>query len=299
MREPKCENSKGSSLMPIPDDHQDKFAISQTQCLNCGGELTGEFCPHCGQKRIRDRLKFGEILREFPAKIFNFERGFWLTFIDLWRRPGILCSDYVQGKRKRYLNPLSYFFIGATAQLINLWLNSSFIRKSIEENIVHARETPAQAEQFQKIDEALQGNTVDVFADVYITSLAQSYTYLAFLTFCLPMGMLLWIFHRWLKSNYHFAEVMVFSIYVAGHCLLVTAVTTPIFIRISMLLQVISAQGFYLGFALWAHGGFFRSGILSRFGTAAAVIGAMTIFFISIIVMFILCLIGYLFFNLR
>lgn len=255
-------------------------------CLNCQTELNGPYCHCCGQKEIRRRLSLGEIFRELPGKIFSLDRGLWLTFLCLFRRPGLVCLDYIRGKRQSYINPVSYFLIGASLQLASLWFSAPIIRESVSEAINRGRQTPAQAAMFERMDKMVGGDTATAMAEIYLSVIVQAYTYLALFAFVVPLGLALWLLHR--RMNYHLAEVLVFALYVVGHCLVVTAISTPIFSRIGELAQIITAQGFYIGMVCWAHQDFFPNGIGRRFLTLLAMGFAMACFFASIALLFVL-----------
>lgn len=265
-------------------------SLGITQCANCQSDLSGPYCAACGQKVVSRRLSTWEILRELPARIFSWEQGLWLTFWSLWSHPGRLCRAYVGGRRKPYVNPLSYFLLGATIQLGSLWFSAPLVRTSIENNITMARQDPAQAPLYKSMDSVV-GDSATAMADVYLVVIAQAYTYLALFAFACPLALALWILHR--RCGYHFAEVMVFSLFVVAHCLIVTAFTTPIVSRISTVAQLLTAQGFYLGMICWAHHGFFPTGWRSQGLTALAMIAAMACFFLSITVLFLVSWLAY------
>lgn len=145
---------------------------------------------------------------------------------------------------------------------------------------------------FERMDKMIGGDTAAIMADVYLTAIAQAYTYLALIAFAVPLGFALWVFHR--RSNYHFAEVLVFALFVVAHCLVVTAFTTPFFSRVSNLTQILTAQGFYVAMVCWAHQGFFPNGISRRILPLLAMGIAMACFFASITVLFAICWAGYL-----
>lgn len=253
-------------------------------CKNCQSELIGRYCHICGQKEITRRLSIREILREIPEKVFSMERGLWLTFLSLWSRPGQVCLDYVQGKRQPYVNPVSYFLIGASLQLVSLWFSAPILRQSVHDSIQAANQKPEQAKMFERMDSMIGGDTATEMANVYLTVIAQAYTYLAFFAFACPLAVLLWVFHR--RANYRFAEIIVFTLYVVAHCLVVTAFTTPIFVRFGNVMQLLTAQGLYIGIIIWAHHKFFPPGIGRRLLTLLAMLMAMLCFFGAIMVLF-------------
>lgn len=275
------DRTDSSPLFAVPTSGQ--TVTTSGRCVNCQGELMGPYCAHCGQKVATRRLSTWQILSELPARVFSWDQGLWLTFWSLWSQPGRVCRDYVHGRRKPYVNPLSYFLLGATCQLGSLWFSAPLVRSSVEANIASLRADPAQNATFERLD-AIVGDTATAMADVYLVVIAQAYTYLALFACVCPLALALWVLHR--RCGYQFAEVMVFSLFVIAHCLIVTAFTTPIFARISLVAQLVTAQGFYLGMTCWAHRGFFSPGWKSQAGTALAMLAAMLCFFASITVLF-------------
>jgi hypothetical protein len=257
---------------------------TESLCRNCQTELAGPYCHHCGQKEVLRRLSLGEILRDLPGKVFNLDRGLWLTFLCLFIRPGQVCLDYVRGKRHPYVNPLSYFLIGASLQLASLWFSAPLIRDSVNDAVNQGRKNPDQARMFERMDEMIGGDTATAMTEIYLTVIVQAYTYLALFACAVPLALALWLFHR--RANYHFAEVLVFALYVVAHCLVVTAFTTPICARVGTTFQVLTAQGFYIGMVCWAHQGFFPAGIGRRVLTLLAMGLAMACFFTSIAILF-------------
>ena len=78
-------------------------------CLQCGTELTGNFCHNCGQsastpKRINGR----NFWKTFIKSVTDFESGFLYTLWLLFTRPWILIRDYTNGQRKKYVNPFKF-----------------------------------------------------------------------------------------------------------------------------------------------------------------------------------------------
>ncbi len=81
-------------------------------CLNCGHELHGEYCSHCGQEHIEKGVPGGEMFREFLKDEFHFDFRIVRTILPMLFRPGFLTAEYVAGRRVRYSPPLrTYVFI--------------------------------------------------------------------------------------------------------------------------------------------------------------------------------------------
>ncbi|MEM6379612.1 MAG: PQQ-dependent sugar dehydrogenase, partial [Bacteroidota bacterium] len=97
-------------------------------CKNCGEEVTGRFCSNCGQKRDTKPLTFASILRTAISTITELDRGFLynLKYLTIDFKETVL--GYLDGKRIRVYNPISYALIGVSVML----LVSSQFGKSID-----------------------------------------------------------------------------------------------------------------------------------------------------------------------
>jgi len=81
-----------------------------TPCANCGTTLTGEFCHACGQKRfVESDRRFGHLLQQFVASATDLDGRFWRTFRALAFQPGLLSREYFEGRRARWISPVSLF----------------------------------------------------------------------------------------------------------------------------------------------------------------------------------------------
>jgi phosphate starvation-inducible membrane PsiE len=92
-----------------------------TNCPNCGASVGTPFCGRCGQPRST-ALDLPTLFRGSFARLLDLEGGFLHTFFRLSMDPGIVCRDYVGGRRKPYTHPVSYCFLLVTlyALMINL-----------------------------------------------------------------------------------------------------------------------------------------------------------------------------------
>ena len=85
---------------------------SMNECLNCNNDLHDDhlFCPDCGQKIHNSKLSIWTLIAEFFAGIFNLENGLY-TSLKWLPVPGYLSRKFMEGKRKRYLNPIRFFLV--------------------------------------------------------------------------------------------------------------------------------------------------------------------------------------------
>jgi hypothetical protein len=85
----------------------------ETNCLNCGAEVTGKFCSNCGQENIETKENFFHLAFHFISDIFHFDSKFFGSLIPLFTRPGFLTKEYWDGRRVKYIHPLRLFFFAS------------------------------------------------------------------------------------------------------------------------------------------------------------------------------------------
>lgn len=79
--------------------------MTNKNCLNCGKELTGNYCSGCGQKADTHRISFKNfIFHDVLHGTFHIEKGMLFTAKQALLRPGKASLDYISGKRKPYYN---------------------------------------------------------------------------------------------------------------------------------------------------------------------------------------------------
>ncbi|WP_178983685.1 DUF3667 domain-containing protein [Winogradskyella helgolandensis] len=93
-------------------------------CKNCHTELStkDDYCKSCGGKVIRNRLTFRNLFEHLSETFFNYDNKLLRTFIRLFTRPEDVVGDYIEGVRKKYVNPISYLGIALTLTGIIIYL---------------------------------------------------------------------------------------------------------------------------------------------------------------------------------
>ena len=84
-------------------------------CKNCDAPLSDKFCANCGQKADIHRITFKHFLHEFFHAFTHTDKGILLLMKALITRPGHVAKEYLDGKRKKYFNPLSFLVILSSA----------------------------------------------------------------------------------------------------------------------------------------------------------------------------------------
>lgn len=85
---------------------------SSNICKNCSTQFRGNYCPHCAQSvEANSRLNFKNTVADFIDTVFNLEKGFFYTFWNLLKQPGKVAKSFIDGKRKRFTNPIKYLIL--------------------------------------------------------------------------------------------------------------------------------------------------------------------------------------------
>ena len=88
-----------------------KVHVKSEACLNCNTPLRPEdnFCPHCGQENNTHKIPLKHILLETFEDFFHFDTKLWNTIRTTFTRPGKITTDYLEGKRARYVPPVKFY----------------------------------------------------------------------------------------------------------------------------------------------------------------------------------------------
>ncbi|TCK68663.1 uncharacterized protein DUF3667 [Winogradskyella wandonensis] len=80
------------------------------ECKNCQQELidNSDYCNKCGGRVIRNRLTFRNLFEHITETFFNVDNKLLRTFLNLFKRPEDVIAGYINGVRKKYVNPISY-----------------------------------------------------------------------------------------------------------------------------------------------------------------------------------------------
>lgn len=86
-----------------PDGH-----THERNCLNCGTELSGEFCHACGQRAHVHRT-LTAFWHDLAHGVLHLDGKIWRTLPMLAWRPGDLTRRYAHGERARFVSPMALF----------------------------------------------------------------------------------------------------------------------------------------------------------------------------------------------
>jgi hypothetical protein len=97
-------------------------------CKNCDIKLIPDasFCHDCGGKVIHKRLTIKNLVIHIGETFFNYDNKFLQTIINLFTDPKDVIDGYVNGVRKKYIDPLGFFAISLTLSGLYFFLIKNY-----------------------------------------------------------------------------------------------------------------------------------------------------------------------------
>ncbi|HYH79169.1 MAG TPA: DUF3667 domain-containing protein [Longimicrobium sp.] len=89
-------------------------------CTNCGDFMPGNFCRHCGQRKVEVRISLRRMLMEVLDDQFSLNSALPRTVGGLFFRPGHLTREYMNGRIARYIPPFRLYLVASVAFFIVL-----------------------------------------------------------------------------------------------------------------------------------------------------------------------------------
>lgn len=97
-------------------------------CKNCHTQLleADDYCKKCGGKVIRNRLSFKNLFEHISETFFNYDNKLLRTFVQLFKNPEDVIVGYINGVRKKYINPISFFGLSLTISGLSVFIIKKF-----------------------------------------------------------------------------------------------------------------------------------------------------------------------------
>ena len=114
------------------------------ECKTCGSSLRSDFsyCPNCGAKIIRNRLTLKNVWQDLTFQVFNLDNTLFKTIRHLITKPEAVVESYIEGARKKYMNPISFFAIAITLSGLLFFLLRNVYHVNLLENSLSDAKTP-------------------------------------------------------------------------------------------------------------------------------------------------------------
>lgn len=173
-------------------------------CANCGSDLAGKFCHQCGQKEIhRHEFSLKHFVSHVVHEITHFDSNKVLkTFLTLLFRPGLLTSEYLAGKKGRYINPIRIYLTLSALYFLFAWGTLADLRGGSVQRIASNPNTVAMARARGMEPKALAEKA---------TQKAEKYAAVLRFVSVLVSGLFLSVFYFSMKRYY--VEHLIFSLH--------------------------------------------------------------------------------------
>ncbi|WP_296384349.1 DUF3667 domain-containing protein [Winogradskyella sp.] len=103
-------------------------------CKNCHTKLLeqDDYCKSCGGKVIRNRLSFKNLFEHLSETFFNYDNKLLRTFTQLFKQPEDVINSYINGVRKKYINPISFFGLALTLSGLSIFIIKKFYMQYLD-----------------------------------------------------------------------------------------------------------------------------------------------------------------------
>lgn len=212
-------------------------------CKNCSGPLRTDysFCSNCGAKIIRNRITLKNLWYDFTERFFNLDSTFLKTFKHLFSRPDEVIVGYINGARKKYLNPISYFTIAIGLGGLFVFMHTEFFPDALDFKFLYP-----DADTLNDVDKIAYDSQkkLNTFLFKY-----QSLFYIAMLPFLALISRLVFIN----KKQFNLSEHFVINIYAYSHLSIIINTVYIFILWNSKLLYYASVVSFVfqIGFFTW------------------------------------------------
>ncbi len=190
-----------------PQDVLEQSGLNR-ECKVCQTPYSGNFCPSCGQKYIDKRFNMRDSVAHVFGVVLNFDRGLWHTIIYLFKNPGKVIRDYLNGATTPYFHPFRFLFLLLTLQVF-IMISTDMVEFIQQSFAVGYGEKP--------IPDELKG----------AMSFINSYMHVLIAMSMPVVAAGSWLFFK--KAGYHYAEHLIISCFAYGQTIFISLVMMPIY----------------------------------------------------------------------
>jgi Protein of unknown function (DUF3667) len=237
--------------------------MHQTNCTNCGTELTGPFCSQCGQKETH-RYTAGHVLHELVHVFTHADKGIFSFAWNIIHKPGTIALDMVEGRRKRYFNLFQYLLL--VVGFVTFIMVKADFMSAVMKNINTANSTKMSSNLAAVQMEA--GQLLQKYMNIFQMLLIPVYAFFSWLI----IG----------RKKYNYAEYIVLHTASSAQTNTIALITTPLLL-VSMNATLISFQLFIsLGILIFSFALCYRQ--FFKFSLLKSTLYALLVFVCSYIV---------------
>lgn len=183
------------------------------QCKNCEQPVhhTDKFCSNCSAKIISERITFKNLMYDLFRNTLGWDNKYLYTIKSLVANPGQVLNEYIDGTRKKYVQPFTFLAIGMT---IAIFVFNTFDEEYLTANHEFQKSqltwmgenfgTPFASAEFQKeqLESSKKSTKIMLkYFNILVVLLLPIYSFIAFLVY---------------RKPYNFGEHIVINSYVQG-----------------------------------------------------------------------------------
>jgi len=200
---------------------------TETNCLNCGAEVTRKFCSNCGQENVETLESFIHLAFHTIGDFFHFDSKFFRSLRPLVTKPGFLTKEYWVGRRMHYIHPLRlFFFITIVMVIVANAYYRKFEKQILEERVkkteltTDTRDPATKERQAKKMLEGMK------------KSFSDTATYLKYLSFLLLPVYALAFHMLYSRHKRFYIEHLVYTLHIQSftYIILTLLLLIPLFI---------------------------------------------------------------------
>ena len=104
------------------EEAQESVAAAE-RCRNCGVELIGEYCHTCGQKAFhQNEYSVRRFTKHALNELTDLESNKIVrTIVALLFKPGLLASEYLSGRKGRFIGPIRLYLTFSAIYFLFAW----------------------------------------------------------------------------------------------------------------------------------------------------------------------------------
>ena len=195
----------------------------------------------CGEKTSNKRLTLKDVFADFMSNLLELEFPLLNTVKGLTLRPGVLCREYINGKRKPYSRPFQYYLV--TLAIFYLF----FLALGLQISDFSAGIVP-------EFPEGEAGAPARELAG-QINQLINQYSRLFHFVLIPITSLFSWVIFK--KVGYNFTENFVMNLFLGGHIMLISMLCIPLwFVNFNLYFAVSGIVG--VSYQVWGYKDFFQ-----------------------------------------
>lgn len=236
----------------LPINPETQQVSNNLNCKNCSTSLPNDtyFCNICGGKVIVQRITLKGLAEDFSNNVLGLDNRFFFTLKKLIISPHLVFQEYLNGTRKRYMNPFA--ILGLTTAIAIFLFNffaDEYLALNVESNqqSVSMMANMMEKQLGENFDrEAYEKENLELitnassfmlkYFNLLVILFMPIYTYMAFLVY---------------RKPYNYAEHLIINSYIQSISFIVTSIvfTVSVFTDPSVYLLTIFFLIFYYTYA--------------------------------------------------